>query len=96
MGIEQQEQTALALRLEQFGMPFAAARGTPPINVARVVARLIDARFGIVHAAPTQRRNVTTGQRRTRTHPRDAGPARACAQGDQFRKVDARDAVYGR
>jgi len=96
MGVDQQQQAALTFGFEQFRVPFPAACGTSPVDVARVVPRLVDTRLGVVHAAPAQRRDMPTGQRRSCTRTCVARLARACAQRDQLRQIDAGDAVYGR
>src|SRR5690606_11040587 len=90
-GVGDQQRQPFALGLEQLGVRLAAARGEPPVDVARVVADRVLARLGVLHAAPAQRRRrlaagtVAPAARRP--------PAlRGGAQRDQFGE-GGRDAV---
>ena len=89
-GVGDDQGQAFAFGLEQLGMRLAAARGQAPVDVARIVADRVLARFRVFHAAPAQRRQRLPADAMAPA-PRRPAPLRGGAQGDQFgqRRHDA-------
>src|SRR5690606_1663613 len=82
-GVGDEQRQPLALGLEQLGVRLAAARGEPPVDVARIVPDRILARLRVLHAAPAQRRRRLAADAMPPA-PRWPPALRGGAQGDQF------------
>ncbi|MCY1427731.1 hypothetical protein D9M71_435910 [compost metagenome] len=87
--LDQQEYRTLALLVEQLGVRLLGACGDPPVDVAHVVAGLVDTHLVEVDAAAAQLRMVQADQRAA---PQGAGEqlhlAEAVAHVQQFGEAD--------